>query len=1541
MRQAILITVIIVFLIPSTGQAQEEKPTLIFNRLTVNDGLPHSMVNTLLQDKEGFMWFMTQDGLARYDGYNFKIYRHQPTDPTSIGGSSLMAAHLDRAGNLWLGADGGGLNKFDFQTESFTRYQHDPDTPTSIGHDSVWAVYEDHEGFLWAGTRSGLNKFDPASETFTRYEADSDNPNSLSYHDVVRLFVDSLGTVWAGTRQGLNRYNPATDDFTQFRHNRSDPTSLGHDGVWVIYEDRQGTLWFGTRGGGLNKFDRETETFQRYQPDPNDPATLNDNNVWAIYEDTQGRFWVGTENGGVNLFDRQTETFSHYLHDPTDPTSISDNFVWAITEDEAGAIWMGSRGGVSKVDMGQYKFDLFQTDPNNQQSLSSNTVNGFEQDEAGFIWIGTQGGGLNRFDPRTEQFVQYRHDPTDPTSLSDDDVWVIHEDRQGMLWVGTQGGSLNRFDRTTGEFLAYPSVPDDPTTFSYHTITQISEADDGILWVGTLGRGLNRFDPQSGVVTRYQHDPDDPTTISEDTINVSYQDQSGQLWIGTFRAGVNQFDTTTGTSIAYQHDPDDPNSLSNNNIRAIYESPTEPGVLWIGTQGGGLNRFETTTHQVTAYYGLAEGLPNENIYGILGDEFGNIWLTTGYGLSRLNPETGQIRNYDTTDGLQSNEFSPFSFYQSADGQLFFGGPNGFNRFDPASIQNNSYLPPVVLTDFLLLNQSQPIEAEGVLPVSVNQLANLTLNYNQSIFGFEFAALNYQVSAKNQYQYRLDGFDADWSPVSDKRTATYTNLDPGQYTFQVRASNNDGLWNEVGKAITITIIPPWWRTWWAYLAYALSAIGLIFGYVHYRTQAHAQALEQKKKELAQERLVTEQLQRVDRLKNEFLANTSHELRTPLNGIIGLAESLIEGATGLLPQATNDNLQMIVSSGQRLSNLVNDILDFSKLRNQALTLQRKPFSMHTLTDIILSLSQPLVADKPIELLNQIDPEIIAVEADENRVQQIMYNLIGNAIKFTDRGQITVSAEQQGDSMLAITVSDTGIGIPPQYREKIFASFEQVEGSAERQYSGTGLGLAVSKQLVELHGGKISVESDEGKGSRFTFTLPTTLAAPIRAASKTVQPVRPESIAESATTPIPQTQSAQEQLFTILIVDDEPINLQVLNNHLTLENYRVLQANNGFEALSLLRSGQPIDMIVLDIMMPRMSGYEVCTQLRQLYPANQLPVVMLTAKNQVSDLVTGFSAGANDYLTKPFSKKELLSRIKTHLQLAKINLSYARFVLNEYLQFLQKESIIEVNLGDHVSKEMAILFSDIRNFTGLSEKMTPQENFDFINTYLQRVSPQIRDNEGIIVKYLGDGMMAIFPNGEGDALRAALAKLEQIHQLNQSERFSKTPIKVGLGIHSGPMMVGMIGESNRIQGDAFSDSVNLTARLENLTKYYDTNLIVTQKVVSAAQQTTHQPNVTFRYLDKVIVKGRVAPLEVYEVLEGLPLNQQKLRQDTWVDFEAGVKTLQQGALQQSKKFFETVFEQNPHDKTAQLYLDRIATMQKQGLPPDFDGTTWLTEK
>ena len=674
-----------------------------------------------------------------------------------------------------------------------------------------------------------------------------------------------------------------------------------------------------------------------------------------------------------------------------------------------------------------------------------------------------------------------------------------------------------------------------------------------------------------------------------------------------------------------------------------------------------------------------------------------------------------------------------------------------------------------------------------------------------------------------------------------------------------------------------------------------------------------------KEAAQQQTADE-LRRLDKLKDEILANTSHELRTPLQGIIGISESMLDGAAGKLTALARHNLSMMVSSGNRLARLVDDILDFSRLKTRELRVSPKPVDLRVAVDVVVTLLKPLLRNRPVKLINEVDSTVPAVMADESRLQQILSNLVGNAVKFTDEGEVRVRAAGDDDHV-RIDVIDTGIGIPEEAQQRVFESFEQVEGSATRLRGGTGLGLSVTRRLVELLGGEISLRSQPGEGSTFSFTLPLADGLPEPFAEPTLPPLTSDEESDAEIdepgpddlTPIVPISDTDDRI-RILVVDDEPMNQQVLANHLTVAHYAVSQAMNGDEALRLLDSGEHFDLVLLDVMMPRMSGYEVCRKIRETQLATELPVIMVTAKTQSDDLVTGLGVGANDYVAKPFSKQELLARIKTHLNLLKINSAYGNFVPHEFLRLLGKESIIDVDLGDNVELELAVLWSDIRGFTTLFETMTPAQSFRFINSYFGRMGPVIREHDGFINSFIGDAIMALFVRGAESAVAAAVASSQRLDLYNEERKArGRKPIDAGFAVHLGPARLGVVGEVRRRQGEVFSDAINLTSRIEALTKRYGSRLIVSADVQQRIDREKHST----RRLDRVRVKGRSQEIDLYEVLDCLP--DRALREESRAEFEDAVDRLLRGDFETAATGFSAVLKQNPNDRAARFHLEQ----------------------
>ena len=811
--------------------AQEEY--LRFKHLTLNEGLSHSNVQCILKDRRGFMWFGTEDGLNRYDGYTFRIYRHDPDNPASISCNMVSALLEDSRGNLWVGTAGGGLNRYDRNNDRFVHHPiQDPDG-SNLGFQYIHALIENRQGQFWIGfDTGGLLLFDPLSDAvLAHYKFDSSYPDCLGYDDVQSLCEDSQGALWIGfLGDGMDRLDPQSGSFTHFMHDPKRRNSLGADEVRSIFEDSGKNLWIGTVGGGLDLFDRKNGGFSHHRHNPADPLSIGDNVIFSITEDGKGNLWVGTENGGLQLFDRMKQTFSRFENEPDNEYSLTDNSVESLYADTLGFIWIGTyNGGVNYLYPGGEKFRHYRQ-TRKKNSLSKDAILSFCEDGDGRIWVGTDGGGLNRFDPKTGNFVTYRHEPGNNRSLSHDAVLSVYEDRQRNLWVGTYAGGLNQFDPRSRRFTRYLHNPSDPNSLSDNDVRAICEDGHGVLWTGGAG-GVNRFDRIKGSFRHYIQDAADPSSLSYDIVLAIYEDRRGDVWFGTYGGGLNLFNRKNDNFIRLTQDDRDSSSLSNNYVYSMLEDSR--GRFWIGT-GEGLNLLDRKTRRFR-HFRVHPDLRSGFISGILEDRKGYLWISTHNGLVRFNPADNSVRSYDAGDGLQGRDFHYGACLKSRSGEMFFGGVNGFNVFNPDAVRDNPHAPQVVITDFQIFNKPVAIGAkDSPLKASITETDDLCLSYKFSVISFTFAALNFFLPAKNQYAYRLDGFEKEWNYTGTQRTATYTNLDAGEYTLRVKGSNNDGIWNESGISLKIRVFPPFWKTGWFRLAISLAVLASIAAAYRIRT-----------------------------------------------------------------------------------------------------------------------------------------------------------------------------------------------------------------------------------------------------------------------------------------------------------------------------------------------------------------------------------------------------------------------------------------------------------------------------------------------------------------------------------------------------------------------------------------------------------------------------------------------------------------------------------------------------------------------------------
>jgi len=1225
--------------VAATASSTPHKPPLnySFSHILPDQVAAIGYINAIAQDAEGFMWFGGANGLARYDGYNLVIYRQDELNPHSLNNSYVNDIHLSADGSLWI-ATRGGLNRYDAPLNRFTRFAPPATSIASSNTQDVIAIEETADGLLWLASRSGLYSFTRSDAQFQFHpleEASAPAGDNLLW----AVVKDQQGVLWvAHQNRGITRFEPATGAVRHYQREQG----LGFDDIRELYVDSANNLWAGSYGGGLFMLDAQREQFVAVTHDNSQEKSAI---VWSVLEDRQKNLWVG-DGSAVYARAPGSEKFARFTYDDSNPSSPGNFVVNTLFEDAAGDIWQGYfPSGVDVVDRQASVFNNYRHSSADDNTLTEGGVLSALKDEHGNLWIGT-GYGLNYFSPQQQRFTRYRYDPNNPNGMSGNTVLSMAMGDNQQLWLGIWAGGLNRLDIASGNFTRYLPDANNPNAIRGREAWSVIYDQQGYVWIATE-EGLNRYDPTSDSF-RYFVPP--PELLDGDGAlyaRVVYQDRQGRIWIGSI-SGLYLFDPATETFTRYRHIENDLGSLGADFVFAIYEDSR--GNFWIGTDGGGVSLFDRSTGKSTSFT-IRDGLADDVVAGIIEDAQGYLWFGTQKGISRFDLATKQFRNFDKRHGLNDNLFNRNAPLVMDSGDIFFGNSKGFLVFNPAAITINQYSPPVVFTNLLILNKPAEVNSSGApLKAAINHVSDINLTHKDLVFTLEFAALNFQMAEQNQYAYRLLGFDSDWIHVGAQRTATYTNLDAGDYIFEVKASNNDGVWSEHQARLNIHVAPPMWLSWWAYILYTVIAALLFYWFM--RIQQLKLRYEQQQVE--QERSLVRRLQEVDKLKDEFLANTSHELRTPLNGIIGLAESLLDGVNSALSTQTRNSLRLIASSGKRLAALVNDILDFSKLKNQGVQLHKKAVDLRVLVDIVITLTRPLVGDKPLQLLNQVPEDIPAAFADEDRLLQIFHNLIGNAVKFTHEGSVIVSAEVK-DEQLVVQVNDTGIGIPAEQFNSVFQAFHQVDGRAERSYGGTGLGLSITQQLVELHGGSITVQSTLGQGSSFSFSLPLTLESSASIKPDTTSaPIAPRVQREpAAKTAAPvneprRVRSDQPHQGHVLVVDDDSVNRLVLINHLAQHNYRVTEAVSGEDAIALVEKHLDIDLVLLDIMMPKMSGYETCKRLREQYRTYELPIIFLTARSQTQDLVMGFEVGANDYLIKPITKEELLARVDMHLQL-----------------------------------------------------------------------------------------------------------------------------------------------------------------------------------------------------------------------------------------------------------------------------------------------------
>lgn len=1217
-----------------------------FVRYNTEKGLSHNQVNCFLKDSRGFVWIGTANGLNRFDGYAFRVFKHDPADSSSISDHQVTALFEDPQGYIWIGTRL-GFDIYDPVTETIDHNANRAAQRFGLPDAGFNRIIKTRSGDYWIShNKLGLLKYHTASKRLAkiRFAPAQDAPGTRAISD---FDEDAQGNLWVVCDDGfLARVNAATRAI-DMQSTLLQRRNLGKLSNHKVFVDGQGEPWvyIVKAAVGAFNFDFKKNTL-RIAGTAGPDFRLSNNAVSAMIAGPDGRIWIGTDHGGINILDKQNGSVSTLRSNPGDPRTISQNSIQALYKDATGMIWAGTfKQGFCNYHQNIFRFSLVRHLPGDAASLPFDDVNVFAEDRKGNLWVGTNGGGLIYYDRKNNSFRQYRNRSGDPGSLSNDVIVSLFLDRQDVLWIGTYFGGLNSFDGR--RFTRYLHNPADSTSLIDDRVWEIFEDSRRRLWVGTMADGLDLFDRGAKIFRHYRNLA--PNSVSSDYISAMLEDKQGNLWIGTAN-GIDVLMRQTGRFVHYKHTDGDPNSLSSDAVMSLAQD--NAGTIWIGTSEG-LNRYDAARNAF-ATYDTRHGLPDNSILTVIVDARQQLWLGTPKGMVNLQvskrvngggpatgaPATGapaafQVRTFNEVDGLQGRGFNENAALRLHSGELVFGGANGFSIFDPARVTDERAAAKVVLTDFQIFNRSvRPgvlLDGSRVLEKSISTTDRIVLEHSQNVFTIEFAALNFLHSEKNHYLYRLEGFNEQWFEADNTRRVTYTNLDPGTYTFKVKTKEGGA---STERRLEIRVLPPFWRTPWAYLLYFLLIAGALM-------IARWILIERERMnfKLEQERRYAQQMHELDLMKIKFFTNVSHEFRTPLTLMLTPLENLLRGIRS--DHTVHRQLSLVHRNAQRLLNLVTQMLDFKKLEVEETRFMPERGDIVQFVRQITQTFSDLSEHKHIRYRFESAVESRYADFDQDKLSKVMYNLLSNAFKFTpENGQVTVrlrTVEQEGGEALEISVEDSGIGIPPEAQQKVFDRFYQHPMPGHIMNQGSGIGLSIAGEFVKMHGGTIDLESEVGKGSTFIVTLP------LRERLAHAAPAYVADAPPADTAPIDvelvEEKNGKEKPLILLVEDNDEFREYL--KEVFQKEYRILEAANGRVGLDMTLEHIP-DLIVSDVMMPEMDGIALCRSIKTDRRVSHIPVVLLTARAEDEQQLQGYQTGADAYVTKPFRLDILQVRI-----------------------------------------------------------------------------------------------------------------------------------------------------------------------------------------------------------------------------------------------------------------------------------------------------------